>query len=468
MSKPMGLFLLFSALCLVTAMLLSSYRTDFSLDWALYYPNVEIYQGVTPPNEFKTELRIEYFSKRTPYTSLIASFLLQPPLSPSFAYFQIASLTMTSVLFFAILTLIRLVFNERAFRLSLILLPFMPFLIRHTVIGDQKFLATFFTIFAFSSYLDILKKNPASKHAACLFGLFAAAATMTHPSMLFYLLPLLLYHCYRAVFHKAAWHRELFAWTFLAIVVLVLPWFAWQASIYSKDILTPTISLSQPTYDSHWQRVKSSIEMLFHSIFIPNPLYKLIFVNPISITPKNYSFIGQCVCRLYSQSFIAQCTLTGTFVSIAVFISKFRKEVSGSPKAWENGKIFALCFGLGAFISVMIVPYPDLKGIAANNMAPLCILVFGLHCHLWSSFSARSQRFLYTTLFGEILLVQSISILTSHSIHKHVYEYLHTAVNVHGFVANGLLFGLYLGLLYFYASWAKQPEHPKTPPKSHE
>lgn len=241
------IFLIYLLYNLSLLYLTPSYNTAFWGDYSLYYPFTEIFlRGRHLPSLNYDVHFFEYFLKRPPLFNLAGSFFMSL-FGRSYANYQVITTFFNSLLFWAIFCLAKRLFNRTTALYSVLLLAITPIFIRSICTPTPKMMATYYVIMAYIAYLKIRNKiqRPPDAIHYLLFAGFFCAAYMTHPSMLFYLIPLLFDRAL-VCFKQRTVDVAFLLYILSGVIVIVLPWKLWIVGHYGLSaVFSPTITIGE-------------------------------------------------------------------------------------------------------------------------------------------------------------------------------------------------------------------------------
>jgi len=324
-------FVFFNLYCCFLLYLTPSYQTAYSADWGLYYPNIFLYLDQVGVEHFQKGLRMEYLVRRTPNFSLINAFFLSF-YGNTYYYYQMISTFLGSLIFWNVYLFTERFYGKKVAFFALLLLPIMPIFVRRICTPTPKAFATFYFFLALFFYGQLRLKLDGNKSYKdlFLFSLFGLGAFMAHPSMLFYLIWLLVDGFYLWQFKKKKlWKFGEWVWIFgLQGAILVLPWFFWAINgMGLKNVLTPTYTISE-VHLSFFEYLVSRVKMVLTTLLFPLPLlstFKEVFFR-IGGWCDFIERSGNSILRFYWETFLGGFTISG-FLFLFGERFKVRKKI---------------------------------------------------------------------------------------------------------------------------------------------
>ncbi len=400
---------LFAALTLFLVLLLvllPSYRPAYRVDWAMYVPNAAVYLLRVPAESFGDQpAAMEYLARRTPLFSLILSFYgsLVPT---TFGHFQVVGTVANALVWWNLAWLAHALGGRAAGRRALWLLPVTPLLVHAIAIPVPKLLATALLLTAGQFAWRWLRpgRHPHGRDAAA-FALCAVLAYLAHPSMLLYAGWLF------AACAWAAWRRRQarlvapWGWGAAASAVLWAPWFAWVVGTFGwRAALTPSSTVTAATTTTLGAYLKAQGAMLLTTALVPDPVIYVwrLVRRPAADLDDWLARWADPGLRGYFETFAGGLTLCGTAALLLAL-------AWGGPRLpWRRLWPLPAVLALGALACLAVHVTVDLKGHAANIMAPLFVLVFAAFATLAGRLPAWGWAALVAGMTVETLAVQVV------------------------------------------------------------
>ncbi len=428
-------YLLYVAYLLLLLFLTPTYETGGTSDWGLYYPNSLLFLGRQPVQAFADGLRLEYLVKRTPLLSLYCSFFMGF-CGRGYAFFQVASLVANSMIFWLVLALGDRFLPEKGARMGMLMLLFAPGLVRAVIVPEPKMIGTVFALFALFLHSapdagrDTARRasetDAGSRCRSMASGVSGVAAVMCHPSMLFYVVWIYACDLYAACSRRGA-NRGFWAGTAGALLVLVVPWFAWVTAVYGIRALgTPTATLSSPLPMGPLSYLGTRLGMILSTILVPLPLAEATIGGKLFSNTGSggllrwFATSGDLLARYYQQTFLGGMgTLVGGLLLIRVLPRATRlREMTDmrTPLLWLLAGAL-LCFGVHVGVT-------DYKGHALNLTAPLFVPAFLAAAATVSGLSPGWRRLICLSAILEFAFVRLAVLIISQTRETHGLAYV--------------------------------------------
>jgi len=373
---PAILFALFSLYCTLLLTITPAYAAAYMYDWGLYYPNMFFYLRQVDPSVFSEGIPMEYLVRRTPFFSLVNAFFLAFS-GNTYAAFQAVSTFLNSLIFWAVLVTADRFCGRKTAKLALLLLPVVPIIICRIPIPTPKPVSAYLLLLTFVTYHRLRSRKPGESAgpAPALVAILAVTSYMVHPMSLLYLAWLGLDYLWLATRKRVAPEPRLIAWGVAALLLLVVPWFAWALARFGIErVLVPSYTISENplpplTY------VSSRITILAATCLVPEPLtHAMLYSAQRAPGVTRLVYWGHPLLRTYLETFLGGFTFTGAAFLVISWL-RTRKP------AREGMRALLSWAALGAATCLAVHFLVDLKGLAFNIMAPLVVLFLVFLCH---------------------------------------------------------------------------------------
>jgi hypothetical protein len=423
-------FALFVLYLLSLLLLLPSYKTSFSRDWGLYYPNTLAYLGRRPLSGFTDWLGLEYLVRRTPEMSLFGSFFVSL-LGQSFDRFQVACLLPNAWVFWAVYLFGVRCFGRRSAAFALGILPLSPAVLRAATITEPKFVAACFALLSACFYLWARDEPDPARVVprGAVAGALAVGATMCHPSMLFYSFWVGADQLYLRWRRRPTFLRAFCAGGCAGAAVLAAPWYAWIARSFGRQIaFHPTATLTQPLSLSLWEYAVTRLKMIIATLLVPSYLVDALRHGspiPPSFTgpalAHHLRYWGNLTLRFYDQTFLGGMSVA---VGLTLIVAGWWFRPRGEKRPGRAA--IYLGMGLGAVICFFaLLKDVDLQGNATNMTAPLFLLVLCYAGQVLGRLPKRAARVILAAAGLEMIANRLLTFLVTRDLEKQGLVYLY-------------------------------------------
>lgn len=381
---------------------------------------------------------LEFFPKnilpsRTPFFNLIGTFFLSL-FGERYWVFQVTSVLLNSLVIIGIYLLAEMLFDERAAKLSLLLVIFTPFMIRNSTYTWPKLFSAYYLLLSVYFYLKA-RKSPSNPRLVSFFaGLFGGLSYLAHQSAIFYLAGMAtdwLVSSRRRLCKKSSF--KVF-YSLSALLLVILPWYGWMFTVYgaAKSILsTPTVTHSTSGLIAQWFYIRgfNLISTLFPLMFLLRARQLLISLSRGLCLFEGFQgyYVFSGFQAFYFGTLPGALTMTFVVLILHRFFDGLRKArfslVTWCKRFIASKNLFGgapllviFLFLFGVICSIVAQPFRLENGIFQVTMIPVALIALPFLAKLFDSCALRLKRKLIPIVVLEFTLVVWSQILVLHRI----------------------------------------------------